>query len=288
MKTNKLLLLIAILSLNIVFAQKSKSNDNTLKTKKSNLELSKIQVIPISDTATKREYELYIKLPDGYSENNKVKYPVLYFTDAMWHIEILSGSTEYLMENLILVGVSWKKDERPEISRYRDYTILKSISAKYQSGDAENHLTFIQNDVIKYVEENYRTKPDNRTYFGYSLGATFGAYILLTQPETFKNYILGSPETLLDDSSIHKHDSIPAQKLKDLEANIFISTGELERKDLIEQARGLFSMLNNHNHKNSSFEYVTIKSADHGKAFPMTAVRSMYWLTELIKNNKAE
>ena len=94
----------------------------------------------------------------GYSKNNKVKYPVLYFTDAMWHIEILSGSTEYLMENLILVGISWEKDESPEISRYRGYNILKSINVKYQSGDAHNHLAFIQNDVIKYVEENLITE----------------------------------------------------------------------------------------------------------------------------------
>jgi len=56
------------------------------------------------------------------------------------------------MENLILVGISWKKGERAEISRFRDYTLTKSVHPKYQSGDTHNHLTFIQNDVIKYIE----------------------------------------------------------------------------------------------------------------------------------------
>lgn len=156
---------------------------------------------------------------------------------------------------------------------------------KYQSGEALNHLNFIQNDVIKYIEEKYRTKPNSRTYFGYSLGGTFGAYILLTQPSTFKNYILGSPETLLDDSFIYNYDFNTVPEIHDVEINIFISTGELEREDLIEQAKGLVTMINKSKHKNTSLEYEVIKSADHGKAFPIAAVKSIYWLAECNKEN---
>lgn len=283
MNINKLILLLTFVSLNTVFAQNNVSHNSIPNSKMNNLELSKIQIIPITDTKTERHYELYIKLPEGYSENSEIDYPVLYFTDAMWHIEILSGSTEYLMENLILVGISWQKDERPEISRYRDYTILKSMNPKYESGDAHNHLTFIQNDIIKYVEDNYRTDTDNRTYFGYSLGGTFGAYILLTKPQTFKNYIIGSPETLLDDSFLFDNNSILTQKSKDLKANVFISNGELEKKELIAHAQGLVSTVKKINDKELLLEYVTIESADHEKAFPMTAIKSMYWLTEILK-----
>jgi hypothetical protein len=283
MNINKLIVILAIASINTVFAANNVLQDSIQNSKITNLELSKIQIIPIVDTNTERQYELYIKLPEGYSENNEIDYPVLYFTDAMWHIEILSGSTEYLMENLILVGISWQKGERPQISRYRDYTILKSMHPKYQSGDAHNHLTFIQNDIVKYIEDNYRTDTDNRTYFGYSLGGTFGAYILLTQPQTFKNYILGSPETLLDDSYIFNNNSVLNQKSIDLRANVFISNGELEKKELIAQAQGLVSMVKNLKGKELSLEYVTIESADHGKAFPMATLKSMYWLTEKLK-----
>src|SRR5690606_5903539 len=114
------------------------------------------------------------------------------------------ASTSYLMEDVILVGISWQTDIHENIkkelgahaSRFRDYTISKSsnaeIQAKYKLGQASNHLAFIRNDVIKYIESNYRTDPENRSYFGYSAGGLFGAYILLTQPDTFRNYILGS------------------------------------------------------------------------------------------------
>jgi len=294
MKTTKLLILIIFISLNTVFAQESIVNDDTQMAERSYLELPRIQVIPIKDAKNDRQYELYIKLPEGYSENGDIKYPVLYFTDAMWHIEILSGSIEHLVENAILVGISWQKDLKGELgelgahaSRFRDYSMTKSsnpeLQAKYQLGQASNHLAFIRNDVIKYVENNYRTDPDNRTYFGYSMGGKFGAYILFVQPETFKNYILGSPSTLLDDSYIYEHESIATLNRKDLNANVFVSIGALEKEDMVGQAIGLISMLKSKNYTNLSSKLVVIESADHSSAFPMMAVLSMYWLSDLQK-----
>ncbi len=294
MKTTKLLMLTIVISLNTVFAQENSGNDDAQTVERSYLELPWIRVIPIKDTKTGRQYELYIKLPEGYSENNDIKYSVLYFTDAMWHIEILSGSIEYLMKNAILVGISWQKDINEKLkkdvgahtSRFRDYSTRKSSNpehqAKYQFGQASNHLTFIRNDVIKYVENNYRTDPDNRTYFGYSLGGEFGAYILLAQPDTFKNYILGSPSLKGDIPYLSKLESNAALKYKDLNANVFVSYGALE-KELGLYAEKFITMLKTRNDESLFLKHVVIESADHGRAFPMTAVRSMYWLLDLIK-----
>lgn len=122
-RNNIFLSLITLVSFFTVSAQESNVVNDSFISKKINLALSEIRLIPICVTKTKRVYELYLKLPDGYSENNETNYPVLYFTDAMWHIEILSGSSGYLMENLILVGISWKKEKRAEISRFRDHRL---------------------------------------------------------------------------------------------------------------------------------------------------------------------
>ena len=46
--------------------------------------MPRTQVVPIQDTKSDRRYELYIKLPEGYSENTDVKYPVIYTGDAVW------------------------------------------------------------------------------------------------------------------------------------------------------------------------------------------------------------
>jgi len=264
---------------------------------KSDLTLPKIQVLPIKDTQADRQYELYIKLPEGYSKNKDKIYPVIYFTDASWHIELLSGSTEFLMEDAILVGISWQKDineillkEHGEhVSRNRDYSISKSskpeVQAKYQLGQANNHLTFIRNDVIKTIEKKYRTDPDNRTYFGFSSGGRFGAYILMAQPDTFKNYILGSPSLWRDIPLLFSIES-DALRSKTSAINLFISYGELEKK-LSTHIEDFVTKLKAKKYRGlSSIKQVVIESSGHSDSFPMLGVRSVKWLSSLSKEEK--
>ena len=282
MKTTTLSILTLLVSLNSVFAQENRTGDLT------NFELAHTQVIPIRDNQTDRQYELYIKLPESYSENDTIKYPVIYHTDAVWHIEILSAATEYIIEEVILVGISWQKDLKGELgalgahaSRFRDYSVNESSNpenqAKYHLGQASNHLTFIRKDVIKYVENNYRTDPNNRSYFGYSMSGLFGAYILLAQPDTFKNYILGSPALKGDIPFLSELDS----KRKGLNANVFVSYGDLE-KEASNHIEEFIAFLKNRNDESLSLQHVVIEGS-HQTAFPMTAVRSVTWLSKLVK-----
>ena len=290
MKTIRLLILTTAISLNTAFAQENGVKDDKTTIETSCLELPRIEVVPIKDTKTERPYELYIKLPEGYSEDKDIQYPVIYFTDAMWNVEVLSGSAEYIVEEAILVGISWQKDLKLDVgvhvSRFRDYSMRESSNperqAKYQFGQANNHLTFIRNDVITYVENNYRADPDKRTYFGYSLGGEFGTYILLTQPDTFKNYILGSPSLNGEIPYLSELESNVASKHRGLNTNVFVSYGALER-ELGEHVEKFITMLKTRNDESLSLKHVVIESADHSRAFPMTAVRSMYWLSDLMK-----
>jgi predicted alpha/beta superfamily hydrolase len=253
--------------------------------------MPKTQVLPIKNTVTGGQYELYIKLPEAYAENDDIRYPVIYFTDAVWHIELLSASTEYLMENAILVGISWQKDMNEDlikdagahVSRFRDYSVTKSskaeVQAKYQFGQASSHLKFIRNDVIKMIETSYRTDPGNRTYFGYSLGGVFGAYTLLAQPDTFKNYILGSPALNGDIPYLSKLGTNTAIKRNGLNANVFISYGSLEKKLAID-AEKFISLLKIRGDKSLSLQHVVVEG-NHSQAFPITGIRSVTWLSGL-------
>ncbi len=257
-------------------------------------EIPGTQVVPISNSATDWRYELYIKLPESYSQKRDKKYPVIYFTDAMWHIELLSAATTFLMEDVILVGISWqtdideklKNEVGKHVSRYRDYSSEKSTNAdnqaKYQFGQAKSHLSFIRNDVIKYVEKNYRTMPNDRTYFGYSLGGEFGAYTLLAQPDTFKNYILGSPSlkgniSYLSKLASNTHDS--AQDSKRLpNRKVFVSYGALET-ELGKYAEEFIHILKTQRAKSVSLQHF-IAEGGHQAAFPMTGVQGITWLSE--------
>ncbi len=291
MKAINLLILAVFLSSHMVFAQEIVIKDNSQTTEKSYLILPKIQVIPIEDTKTKRMYELYVKLPEDYSKNKDKEYPIIYFTDALWHVEILSGSTDFLMKNAILVGISWEKNLKGELaalgahaSRFRDYLVQPSnnpeIQAKYQLGQASNHLTFVRNDVIKFIEKNYRADSSNRTYFGYSAGGLFGVYILLAQPNTFKNYILGSPSVKGDVQYFTALGSDTALKHKNQDTNVFISYGNLEKKNspYIDE---IITLIKNKKDEHLSLEHQVIEGS-HETAFPMTVVRGLRWLSNLM------
>ncbi|AXT59542.1 serine hydrolase [Aquimarina sp. AD10] len=296
-KTRLFLLLFLILT-NITFTQENSIKEFTSNREETSLVSPHIQVVPIKDTTTERNYELYIELPEDYSENNNKTYPVLYYTDAMWHLEMLSGATEYMLEDVILVGISWQKDINENlkkeigahVSRFRDYSFRKSnkpeIQKKYQLGQADKHLDFIRNDVIKYVENTYRTDPNSRTYFGYSMSGEFGAYILLTQPDTFNNYILGSPSIknevqYLTELNTKFGPYKASDKSSSLNANVFISYGSLEEE--MEPIEEFVSLLKNRRDDGLSVLREVIDGT-HQTAFPMTVVRSVAWLSSLMSH----
>lgn len=252
----------------------------------SKFEIPNTQVVPIKNTESGGQYELYIKLPKSYDKDNEAHYPVLYFTDAVWHIELLSASTAFLMENVILVGISWQTDlpdERPYVSRFRDYTVIESSNAerqeKYQFGQANKHLDFIRNDVIPFVESRYRANPKERTYFGYSAGGLFGAYTLMAKPQTFKNYILGSP-SLQGDIPYLETLKTPIESLKNNEKiHVFITYGSLEG-ELGEHADRFIGLLKKNQGKAININKKVIEGS-HQTAFPLTGVRGITWLASM-------
>jgi predicted alpha/beta superfamily hydrolase/CubicO group peptidase (beta-lactamase class C family) len=299
MKIIKFIVLVIAISLNTGYAQENSVNGNSQIAKGVPLVQPQIQVIPIKDTKNDRQYELYIKLPEKYLENKDKKYPVLYYTDAMWHLEMLSGSTEYMLEDVILVGISWQLDINEElkkefgahVSRYRDYSMLKSskpeVQAKHHLGQANKHLDFIRNDVITFVDKTYRTDTNSRSYFGYSMSGEFGAYILLSQPSTFNNYILGSP-TIKNEidylSELNtKFGPFDAANINSsLNANVYIAHGSLE-EEAVEPIEAFIKLLNDRRDDGLAVLKEVI-DGDHGSAFPTTAVRSVAWLSSLMNH----
>lgn len=247
------------------------------------LELPAIQVVDIEDSSTGREYELYIKLPEDYDPKGEKIHPVIYIADALWHIEIISGSIEYLVKDAILVGVSWEKGIPIQQSRMRDYTPNKYTGKNYQhpTGQAQVHLGFLKRDVFKYVESEFKADPAQRSYFGYSVSGTFGAYILLTQPDTFKNYMLGSPATLFGKQFAHEYPPIAEATPDSIDANVFVSVGSDEKPQYIEHAISLASFLKTNKADEAEVELTVIESADHGSAFPISALQALYWLADI-------
>ena len=295
MKAIQFVLLTLLMTVQPTFVLSQESSRNT---QTSSLVLPHFQVVPIQEQGTDRAYELYIKLPNSYADNPDTTYPVLYFTDAFWHVEALSAATEYMLEDIILVGISWQKNADKDlmeeagkhVSRYRDYSMQASkkpeIQNKYNLGHADNHLDFIRNTVFKYVDDNYRADSRSRTYFGYSLGGEFGSYILLTKPHTFHNYIIGSPSIKNEVSFLAdlntKLDSLSLNGNNSLHANVFLTYGT-EEKDMAEPIEKFVEVLNGRRDRGLALQKEIIEG-NHQTAFPMTAVRSIAWLSGIMSH----
>ncbi len=296
MNVFKIVVLSITMCTTAALAQKNAAKEAASNIAGSSLVLPQIQVVPIQDTATERNYELYIELPEDYAENDNKTYPVLYYTDAMWHLEALSTCQEFILEDMILVGISWQKDIHAalkdevgaHLSRYRDYSMRAhskpEIQAKYQLGQAQTHLDFIRKDVIRYVDARYRTDPNSRTYFGYSLSGEFGAYILLTQPDSFNNYILGSPTIQNEMEYVAELNTKfgpfkNSDRSTSLNANVYIAYGSLEEETA---PIDTFVKLLNDRRDDGLSVFKEVIDGNHSTAFPATAIRSINWLSSMM------
>jgi hypothetical protein len=180
----------------------------------------------IISKAVSDSFYILVSVPDGYYTSDK-KYPVLYVLDGDIAFGMAASIARYLQigENipeLIIVGIGYGSiDKSAGEKRRRDYRPV-------ESGGAENFLLFIKDELIPYIDSNYRTIPNERTINGYSIGGLFALYALFTQPDIFNRYIVGSPSLLWDNSSIFSYEENSSEKIADKQINIFISVGSEE------------------------------------------------------------
>jgi len=266
---------------------------NGAKLNKS-FQIPRSSVVEVQDSQSHRIYPLFIKLPKSYRKNKTKKYPVIYLTDAWYSFQIVSGATRYpmnvgKMSEAIIVGISYAKGSKGDSSRVRDYTPTIDGQWRQQTGQAQQHMEFIENDVFSYMEQHYRTQPHNRTFVGNSLGGLFGSYILLTKPTLFSRYILGSPSYWYDNKTIFKVASEFAKQSKNIKAKVFIAIGERETKalestyDMVSDAEKFAKTLLSWQQPELTVKMMVIAQANHQTAFPTTAIQGLYWLHQSAK-----
>ena len=203
---------------------KSQSSSDKINSKEYYLYNTKVEYLTSESIAD--SFCIFISIPDGYKDNDK-KYPVLYVLDGDIAYGMAASIARYLevggnIPELIIVGIGYGSiDKSSSNKRSRDY---KPIA----TGGAENFLIFLKDELIPYVDSNYRTIPGDRTINGYSIGGLFALYTLFTQPKTFNRYIIGSPYLLWDDYSIYNYEKNSPEKIGDREINLFISVGSEE------------------------------------------------------------
>ncbi|WP_249269574.1 alpha/beta hydrolase-fold protein [Shewanella sp. SACH] len=155
---------------------------------------------------------------------------------------------------------------------------------KFETGEALNYLTFIESEVIPFVETHYRATPNHRTLAGQSLGGSFGVLALLTKPQLFENYILTSPSLWIHDRYLFELEKQFAAKNTDLKAKINFATAAMEtpangsKNDMVGLQNAFVAKLRSRNYLSLEVKDDIIEDAYHETTFPIGFTKDALWL----------
>ena len=128
----------------------------------------------------------------------KPQFPVLYVLDGSGHFDELVTMIRQMSVNngntalpqMIIVGITNTQGHRT-----RDLT-PSNTSMDPASGGGELFTSFIEKELIPYIDKNYATAP-YRTFMGHSLGGLMVINTLLKHTELFNAYIANGPKHVL-------------------------------------------------------------------------------------------
>lgn len=164
--------------------------------------------------------------------------PVIYLVDANFYFDVMASTFKKysevgLLPEAILVGVGYKNFVTMDSLRNRDLTYPVAIP-EYEmskSGGADKFLSFIESDVVPYIDSHYPCDKNRRVLMGHSLGGYFTLYALqqhLSQNKnTFHSYIAASPSMDYNHNYILKEfEKISTSKISN--KRVYVSFGSLE------------------------------------------------------------
>lgn len=251
--------------------------------------------------ATGRRYQVWVDLPASYATSSR-RYPVVFVTDPNWSFGMVRSIRDLLgqdgrnIEDFILVGLTHEVGTAAGTSRSRDYTPSDPLRDPARNaddysfpryGEAEAYRNYIQSQVFPLIASRYRADMARKTFLGHSYGGLFGAYVLLTRPDMFGTYILGSPSLWFDRKHAFRLERDFAATHRDLRARVMMVTGGDEVvgtgpgnntiNDLVADMRAFEAALRARGYAGLTVVSRTIPDEDHLTVFPDVATRGLLW-----------
>jgi predicted alpha/beta superfamily hydrolase len=263
--------------------------------------LDNTEVRDIRAAGLKRDYQVYVALPDSYRDSTK-NYPVVFVTDANYAFPIARNISQRLtkhagMEETIVVGLSYAKGDTGMFSRRRDYTPTVPRKHDYRSdmpgrkvalGEAPAYARFLADQVLPLIAKNYRADMKRKFFVGHSYGSLLGLQILFSEPRMFEHYILGSPSLWYDGGVMFDRAETYGERHRDLQANVFFGVGGLERlapgkkrsraeedADTVADLRDFDAALKAHRYPNLRTQVKVFADEDHASVFPLVLTHGL-------------
>jgi predicted alpha/beta superfamily hydrolase len=263
--------------------------------------LENTQVHEVHAQALKRDYQVFVALPDSY-RNSTRRYPVLFVTDADYAFPVVRNIAQRLsrhagMEEVIVVGLSYAKGDTGLYSRRRDYTPSVPATHSYRSdmpgrapafGEAQAYGRFVTAEVFPLIGTQFRADMSRKVFVGHSYGSLLGLELLLTNRRSFEYYILGSPSLWYDEGVMFEREKAYATKHKDLPALVFFGIGGRETlargkkrsrsedaSDMVGDLREFDTMLKSRRYPGLTTKVEVFADEDHASVFPFVLTHGL-------------
>jgi predicted alpha/beta superfamily hydrolase len=179
----------------------------------------------VSSATLDKRYHVLVGLPADYDPNDDIEYPTIYILDGGALYPLFRSYLNFLQfegeaPDVILVAISYGTDDwRKGNDRSHDYTAPAEEREFW--GGAAAFQAFLAEELIPFVEREYRSRASRRVVFGRSIGGQFVLYTAQTNPGLFWGHIASNP-------ALHRnlplfldlHPEVPA-----LPSNLLVTSG---------------------------------------------------------------
>ena len=265
-------------------------------------------------------YQIQLSLPLDY-DSASISYPAVYLLDSNGQFgmttEIVRNLT-YFDEHspgLIVVGVGypvrqffnaiaprgldltpdhdddWEEQfttDNAALASRRGYPPIGPVS----SGGAAAFLDFLNQELIPFVESEYRIEPARRTLIGHSLGGLFALYTLLEQPDSFEHYLVISPslwwgcgDELEICQAANAPDGLILRREAELyeegwspSARVYLTVGSAEQAVMIEGPTRLAERLVARDYRRLDWTFEVLPNEWHMSIVPGAITTGLRWL----------
>jgi predicted alpha/beta superfamily hydrolase len=235
------------------------------------------------------DYLLYVGLPRHYAGSTN-RYPLVVTLDAEYAFALTRNVIEHFSDRdrlpeMILVSVAYPgaSDDLDVYrrTRTRDYTPTNTLEGGYSpemqafSGGGPAFRRFLVDELLPFLQATYRIDPGDRTFVGHSYGGLFGAYVLVTRPETFRRYILVSPSLWYDDRMLFGMERDSARTRDTPPADVFLGVGGRENPRMSSDLLAFADVLRRETWPQLSVSTQVFADDNHDSVFPAAVTRGL-------------
>lgn len=233
--------------------------------------------------------KINIYLPENYQPNDSNRYMTIYLPDGgsnedFFHVSAL---VRYLnqpwinqLPPAIVVGIE-------NTHRRRDFTFavdqldfldtLGIDRAQFQQfGGSANYMAFLENELMPYIQKNYRTNGHNML-IGESLAGLLATEILFKKSALFQSYIIVSPSLWWGNGQLWQQvDEGQWSKMLATKRICIVAPNKNEDVAMFDQAKNLYEILQPHA---SSSTFIYLEDETHATVFHegvYRAIKSLY------------